>query len=79
MRRPGVDAALPEATMGSGWLRRRAGSRAVAATAPGTETLAGQFGVAAGENWRGSGHTRAHAMPAPGPATPGMTHHRNGG
>jgi len=34
LRRPGVDAALPETTMGSGWLCRRAGSRAVAATAP---------------------------------------------
>jgi hypothetical protein len=52
---------------------------AVAATAPGTETLAGQFGAAAGENWRGSGHTRVHAMPAAWACDPGMTHDRNGG
>jgi hypothetical protein len=41
--------------------------------------LAGQFGVAAGENWRGSGHTRVHAMPAAWACDPGMTHDRNGG
>jgi hypothetical protein len=79
VRRPGVDAALPETTMGSGWLCRQAGSRAVAATAPGTKTLAGHAGVAAGENWRGSGRTRVHAMPAAWACDPGMTHDRNGG
>ena len=45
----------------------------------GTETLAGQFGVAVGENWRGSRHTRVHAIPAAWACDPGMTHDRNGG
>ena len=61
----------PEATMGSGWPCRRAGTRAAAATAPGTEPLAGQFGVAPGGNWRGSGHTPVHPCRRPRPATPG--------